>query len=292
MQPVYRGFDRATLDRQYSPSSCVADMSVFLEEYARRSEAARRRLRVRRDLRYGPGPAERLDFFPVARPGAPLHVFVHGGYWQQLSKDESAFPALDLVPAQAAFAALGYGLAPRHSLDEIVAMVRRALWWLVEHAGSLGCDPTRVHLSGSSAGAHLVAMALVGDWTPDGRPPAEMFAGATLLSGVYDLEPIRHSYVNDVLGLDRSAALRNSPIRQLPARLPRLVLARGGNETDEFARQHDEFVAAALATGADVLDLVLPDRNHFDVVFDLAAAGTELGGAVRAEMRLAPVIPS
>ena len=34
------------------------------------------------------------------------------------------------------------------------------------------------------------------------------------ISGIYDLEPIRHSYLNDKLGLDEAMSRRNSPMMQ------------------------------------------------------------------------------
>jgi arylformamidase len=280
---IYRGFDQSELDLQYSPSSRVADIGYYLDEYALRSRAARDTLPVR-TFYYGPSAAERIDFFPATRHGAPLHVFLHGGYWQELSVEESAFAAAAMVRAGCAFAAVGYGLAPAHNLDAIVAMARRGLHWLSRHAGALGVAENALHVSGHSAGAHLVAMAvLTGPW-PDGRASADVVASATLLSGIYDLEPIRLSYVNEPLRLDAAAALRNSPIHQLRGCPPPVLVARGGQETAEFGRQHDEFVAALRDHEFEVDDLVVGHRNHFDLPFDLAAPDTVLGRAVLATM--------
>ncbi|WP_258534687.1 alpha/beta hydrolase [Streptomyces sp. PT12] len=255
-------------------------MSVFLAAYATRSARTRAELPVYAGLPYGPLPCETLDFFPARGPRAPLLVFVHGGYWQELGKDDSSFPARWLVPSGAAFAAIGYGLAPRYPLDEIVGQVRRAVRWLVEHAQDLDVDSERIVLAGSSAGAHLALMALLDGWIPGGTRPADVIAGAVLLSGVYDLEPVRLTYVNEPLGLDAEAAARLSPIHHLPDRLPPLVVARGGAETDEFARQHRELVEAVTPRTAAVDDLVITHRNHFDITFDLDDPASDLGGAV------------
>jgi arylformamidase len=127
-------------------------------------------------------------------------------------------------------------------------------------------------------------MALLDGWTPDGRSPADVFASAILLSGVYDIEPVRLTYVNGPLGLDRADATRLSPINHLPDRLPSLVVARGGAETDEFARQHDGFVATASGRAPVVRELVVPHRNHFDIPFDLDDPATELGELVAGEL--------
>lgn len=283
---VYRDMDQATLDREYSPSSRVPDLGLYLSAYAADSAGARARLDVRKDLRYGSSPVELLDVFPSPRPPAPLLVFVHGGYWQELSKDESAFAAPPLVAAGAAFAALDYGLAPAHRLDDIVGMVRRALLWIAGHADELGVIPTRVFLAGHSAGAHLAAMTLLDGWAPAGTHSTDLVAGVCLLSGIYDLEPIRLTYVNEALGLDAAAAARNSPIRHLPERVPPVIVARGGNETGEFARQHDEMVARLRERSPRVTDVVARERNHFDIPYDLGDPATALGAAMLAQMEL------
>ncbi len=267
----FLGFDRADLDRQYSPSSLVPSLDAYLDEYAKLSEQARQHNQPV-ELRYGDEPSARLDLFGVDGGNAPLMVFVHGGYWQQVSKGESAFAATDFTSAGIAFAALDYGLAPDYSLDAIVGMVRDAVSWLYANADELGINPRRIHLSGSSAGAHLVAMACLAD--EDRR-----IASATLLSGVYDLEPLRHTYVNDALGLTMEDALRNSPIYRLPDRLPPIVIARGGVETDEFIRQHDT-MTALLRQRTEVTEVISQERNHFDLAYDLGDPTTPLGAAV------------
>lgn len=257
------------LDREYSPSQLVPAVATYLAGYARRSADTRADLPVHTDIRYGPAT---LDLFP-AGPGSPLLVYVHGGFWQEMGKSDFAFPARGVVAAGAAYAALGYGLAPEHSMDEIVASVRTGVRWLAEHAGTFGIDPARIHLCGHSAGAHLAAMALA-----DGG-----IAGAILLSGVYDLEPIRRTYVNEALGMDRATARRNSPLHALPDRLPPLVVASGATETGEFHRQRREFAAAARGRGP-VTELIVAGRHHFDVMDDLTDPGTDLGRAVLAQL--------
>ncbi|GIJ09819.1 alpha/beta hydrolase [Micromonospora andamanensis] len=279
---MYLTYDQRALDIQYSPSSRVADINVFLREYAERSAQARDRLDVLSGVRCGPRPEQLLDYFPAARPGGPLLVFIHGGYWQELSRLESSFMALDLVPRGISVAALGYGLAPTYGLPEIVDMVAEGVRWICRNACQLPASPRSVYLSGCSAGAHLAVMALLdtSGGQRDGDRPDRAVAGAILLSGVYDLEPVRRTYVNRALGLDPGTARDYSPMRRLPAVLPPLVVARGENETDEFGRQQAEFVEAVRACGSRVVDLVVPSRNHFDLAFDLGVPGTMLGDSL------------
>jgi acetyl esterase/lipase len=126
-----------------------------------------------RPVRYGPDPGKRLHVFPAPVPGAPLVVFVHGGCWQELTELESSFAAREVLAAGAACAAVGYGLAPRLRLGEIVTQVRQAVLSLCRNASTLNADPERVVLVGHSAGAHLVCMSLV-DPLPDHLTPRDL----------------------------------------------------------------------------------------------------------------------
>jgi len=279
----WRALDQQTLDREYSPSSCIPDLQRYLREYDILSEEARRTLEVRTNLRYGNDPVEVLDFFPAQVPNAPVHVFVHGGNWQAVTKDASAFPAGDFVGKGVAYAAVNYGLAPAYSLDQMVQMIRGCLQWLHSHAGELGFHPGRIFLSGASAGAHLAAMALC---PAEREAPGSMphVAGVTLMSGIYDLMPVRHSYINAALKLDDVAAQRNSPLFRLPDTWPPVVLARGGVETREYCRQHELLKQALQKQGTLLTEVVEPERNHFDLTYDLGVQGTPLGDAVLAQM--------
>ncbi|MFD4139616.1 alpha/beta hydrolase [Streptomyces sp. NPDC058572] len=278
---VHGEMTQKELDREYSPSSCAPEFTAHLTRYATDSDRAREILDHQLDVRYGPGAAELLDFYPPRRPRSPLFVFVHGGHWQEMSKEDSAFPARDLVEQGAGFIAVGYGLAPEHGIGSMVASIRRALRWTGSHAADLGTRPDLIFAGGSSAGAHLVAMALcAGTEEPRG------VAGAVLLSGVYDLEPVRLSYVNDKVRMDGSAAAAYSPIRHLPLATPKAIVARGAAETAEYARQHVDFVNELSRHGLQSVDLRVAGRDHFDLPFDLACRGTALGDAVLTHMGL------
>ncbi len=262
----------ARREREYSPSSCIDDIAPFLRAYAERSRAAEARARVIKDLRWGPGTDETLDFFPAARADAPLLVFIHGGYWQELSKEESLFAGADCTAAGVAYAAINYTLAPAARLDQIVDQCRRALAWLAAQGGQLGFDPARIHVAGSSAGAHLAAMML----TPRPVP----LAGLVLLSGVFDLAPLAGTYIDEPLRLTADDIAGLSPRRLDPgAPLPVLV-AWGENETGEFKRQSRDYAAHLRAAGFVVAADEMPAVNHFDIVFGLGDPATKLGRAV------------
>jgi arylformamidase len=288
---VYASFDQDELDREYRPSSLIDDLDVYLDEYGRASNAAKSAaLQIRlceTDLQYGPGAEETLDLF--TSPGnvsAPLHVFIHGGYWQLLSKNESCFAAPMFQSHGSYFAALNYTLAPHQSLTGIVEETKRAVSWLYQHADDWGFDRDQIYLSGHSAGAHLAMMMLVTDWPALGLP-ADLIKGVCAISGVFDLEPVRLCYVNDVLGMDTEEARLNSPIlHEILNRCP-VVFSYGENETAEFKRQTDDYGATVEQSGLPMALSEIADRNHFDIILDLADDKSWLSRQILAQMKLA-----
>ena len=292
--PIYPSFDQATLDREYSPSSCVDDVNVYIYEYARASREARKAGIANGsclcDLSYGADNDEQLDLFiPATTDSSPLHIYIHGGYWQELSKNESAFAATTFQEHGSFFAAINYSLAPQVSLTEIVAQNRRAIAWLYQQSVRWGFNRDRIYLSGSSAGAHLAMMMLVTDWEQYDLPK-DVIKGVSAVSGVYDLEPIRLSYVNDALGLDRNEAIANSPIHQKIRNECPVILAYGDNETAEFKRQTDEYKEFLTNSVDAVIFDEIKGKNHFDVIMDLANSESWLCQQVLRQMGLSPLV--
>jgi arylformamidase len=286
----YRDMDRATLDREYNARATVADIAPIMAEYRARTEAARRDLPCLLNIPYGPTEPERLDVFPAAGTGgpAPVFVFIHGGYWRLLDAADSGFMAPVFTAAGCCVVAVNYALAPGATLDEIVRQCRAALAWVHANIARHGGDPARIHVSGSSAGGHLAAMlAAGGDWPAGFGLPPHPVAGATLLSGLFELEPLRLCHPNDWLALDAAAAARNSPALLPPPRpdLP-VVLSVAATETAEFKRQTRDQAAFYRRAGCAVTLVPAPAAsNHFDIVFELCDPGTPLCRAVLAAMR-------
>ncbi len=270
-------------EREYSPSSRLdGPLDPYLEQYAERSAAAHElvassaigRLET---IRYGPRPANTVDIaLPAPGPTAPgppapgptdeqpsLHVYIHGGYWQLLSKRESFFLTADCLARGQALAAVDYTLAPEATLDEIVAECVAALTAVHAVAPELGVDATTMVVSGSSAGAHLTAMTAL-RLAPELRP-----AAVICVSGIYELEPLIGTSINDAVGLDVDQARANSPLLQDLAGFPPAVVAYGDNETAEFKRQSRALVDRLAAAGRPVTEIEVAGRNHFDVVFDI-----------------------
>ncbi len=276
----WRAMSPEEREEAYSPSSCIGgDYTPFVTAYRDRSAAVRSSTSGWREFSYGPTASQCLDLFmPVdADAPVPLLVFIHGGYWQELSKDDSSFAALAWVDRGVAFAALDYTLAPEASLAEIVAECRRAVGWLYENAGDLGVDKRRIVVAGSSAGAHLAAMVAAPGWQRNAGRPGDLVAGAVLISGIFDLEPLLGTSIAEPLCLTGSDVTALSPARLSLEGFPPSVICWGEVETDEFKVQSRIFAELLAATGTEVSSFEVAGRNHFDVVFELADTGSVVG---------------
>lgn len=284
MTTVYRDFDQAALDAQYRARDQVPDFTVFTDRYRALTEQAQARLPFE-TVAYGATEAEVMDVYP-AGPGAPVFVYLHGGYWRIMGKQDAGFMAEAFVARGAAVVAVNYALCPAVSLDEIVRQCRAAVAWLWREGGRLGIDRNRIFCGGSSAGGHLTGMLLAGGWQADLGLPDDVVKGGLGASGLYDLEPLRLSEINGWVGLDEPAARRNSPQHHLPAGRPSLVLTVGGQEQDEFKRQTADYAAACRAQGMAVEEVAAPDRHHFDVILELADPQSPLAQAAFRQMGL------
>ena len=263
---LYRGFSQAELEREYSPSSMIGgDLTPYLASYQTLSAQARAELPVQANLTYGDAPAQVLDFFPAKGAGAPLHVFIHGGYWQDLSQRESAMMAPALIEAEQSFATLNYTLAPDARLDQMVDECRDALLWLASQAEALGFDPTRITLSGHSAGAHLASMVMATSAGALARAGLRV-RDVLLISGVYDLEPISLTSVNDPLHLTPVEVNDLSPIRNLPPPGPRYHVSVGERDTVEFIRQSRDYAERLRKAGHSVSFALKHGMHHFDII--------------------------
>lgn len=255
MPPLYREFTHQTqIDAQYDTQHWVADPAAEARHYVDRGRAARTDLRCLPDLPFGPTLDETLDIFPADRPGAPVFVFIHGGYWRSLSSKEFSGVALGLQPLGITTVVVNYTLCPKVSIDEITRQARSAVAWVLRNIERHGGDPQRVALGGHSAGGHLTAMCLQTRWAEDYGLAADPVAAAVLVSGIYDLHPLRYSYLQPMIQLDDGVIRRNSPLFTVRRCATPLWITWGETESPEFARQSHTFHAAWQAAG-NVADL-------------------------------------
>jgi arylformamidase len=208
---------------------------------------------------------------PDLQGPAPLHLFLHGGYWQAMGRESSGFAARGLVQAGVAVAVAGYRLCPEVSLEEVVQDVRDALAWLYLNGADHGVDASRVQVSGHSAGGHLAAMLWTTDWKRQAPGlPADLLHSGIGISGIYELEPLVLTPVNGALELDVPRARDLSPALAEPVCRAPFLLGVGEAESEEYHRQSGFLRERWLAAGVPVELESLKNHHHFSVVDELA----------------------
>jgi arylformamidase len=262
--------DPAWLDAQYNNRARIPEHPQIFARWAESSALARERLKSQLDIRYGDQPGEVLDVFPAAQAGAPVLVYIHGGYWRSLDKADHSFIAPAFVAAGATVVVPNYALCPAVTIEAIALQMTRALAWVWRNAAVHTGDPNRIAVVGHSAGGHLAAMLLSCRWKDVGDDlPAKLVPGALSISGLYDLEPIRNTPF-----LQSDLRLTPQSVRRLsPAFFPRprgtLYTVAGVNESEEFLRQNQLIRDQWGPTTVPVCETVA-GRHHLDVVHELA----------------------
>ena len=260
--------NRAERDAAYNNSAAVPDGAGLIDRWNAASSALRKQHVKTVDLAYGKGERNKWDLFPAKNSGAPCLVFIHGGYWQTRSRESFACLAEAAREAGMAAALPGYTLAPEATLTEIVAEIASALDWLGREGPRHGVSGPVV-VSGWSAGGHLAAMAL-------GHPLVKAGIG---VSGIYELAPLRDTYLNEKLKLTDEEVAQLSPLR-LPATEKPFALAYGTGELSPLVENSRVFHAYRAAQHAPGALIPLPRANHFTVLEALRAKDGEIAQAI------------
>jgi acetyl esterase/lipase len=254
----WRTMSREEVDRGLNNGAAVAGSADIIAGWEKRSAALRQKHPQHLDLRYGPRERNRIDFLK-ARDNAPTLLFIHGGYWQHRAKEIFSVVAEGPMAHGVNVALTGYTLAPDATLDEIVAEIYAGIDFLAGQMPALGAAPGGVVVCGWSAGGHLTSMALSNKHVRAG----------VAISGIYDLEPIRHSYLNEKLRLDEAMSRRNSPVMRPGGPAKPLSLVVGSAELPLLRKQTSDLAGHRARYGLPVTYEEIPGADHFTIMNEM-----------------------
>jgi arylformamidase len=244
-------------DAAYDNNTAVKNSAALILERNQASETLRASRNSFLDVRYGDRERTKIDLYPAVDKTAPCLIFLHGGYWQRNSREVFAMLVEGVAAHGWSVAIPGYSLAPDASLTDIVTEISRSLDWLTKNGESYGISGPIV-LSGWSAGAHLVAMAL---------DHPRVTAGLAI-SGVYDLGPIRDTGLNNALKLTSAEVAALSPLR-LPAVDKRLDIAYGTAELPALVFDSIKLHEMRAAAGVPGKLFPIEGADHFSILSEL-----------------------
>lgn len=287
--PLQARRDPAWIDAQYNNRALVPEAGELIAGWTRDSAEALAALGGGRDLCFDDASGMCLDVFAPARrrrAGAPVLLFIHGGYWRALDKADHAFIAPAFVQAGTVVVVPNYTLCPAIGIDGIAMQMAQAVAWTWRHVHRWGGDRSRIVVAGHSAGGHLAAMLLCCDWpalSPD--LPAGLVRQALSISGLFDLAPLRRvSWLQPDLRLTPALVRRLSPVR-FPAPAGELACVAGGDESQEFLRQNGLLRQRWGAAAVPVCE-ALDGLNHFSILRTLTQPDARLHQLARRQLGL------
>ena len=284
---VFLDMDQQALDDAYDQEIWAPNRALVVERRKAASERARAILEAPKRVAYGPSEHEGLDIFDCGTKGAPVNVFVHGGAWRRNVAADYALQAEPLIRAGAHCVIIDFINVDQAQGDlfPMYQQVRRALAWVYRNAESFGGDRDRLYVSAHSSGSHLAGVVLTRGLSEEKLPP-DACKGAVLLSGMYDLAPVRLSKRSSYVKFTDTMVEQLSAQRHLDGLHAPLVLAYGTCETPEFKRQSRDFAAAIKARGKPVELIEGLAYNHFELLETLANPYGLTGRAMLRQMQL------
>ena len=260
---VYAAYDQEGLDLEYDMRRRCPHFAETFAALEPDNERVVENFKCQLDVSFGDTALQTLDIWP-GNGDSPMLMFIHGGYWRAFDKSMFRFVAERFVEAGACVVLNNYDLCPDVSMDVIIDQNRHALKWTWDHSKELGCDRDRFFVTGHSAGGHLSAILASTNWSLHGlqtNPIKKAFP----VSGLFDLEPLRLSYLNTDLRLSEEDSRRTSPVYMIPEKAPPMLVAVGGGETDEFRRQSRMYTDLCVEAGLKVEYLELGKFDHVHV---------------------------
>ncbi len=260
-------------EKHYNVRNRVPDFLDIFQDWAVRSHNYRLSVNAQLDVRYGESPKSTFDLFLPADISSPVstQIFIHGGYWQAMDKNDFSFIAEPFVAAGKGVIIVNYDLCPDVTLEEIITQIRDCIVWLWENGETLGVDPDNLHISGHSAGGHLVAEMLSIPWQElrGHHIPNNVIKSCVTISGLYDLSPLIQTSINTNIGLNYESAKALSPLFKDAINKCPIYCTYGGWEGDGFELQSQKAHESWLAQGINSQLVKQDNATHFDAVESL-----------------------
>jgi arylformamidase len=259
---AYKGFVQDELEYQYNPRVSVPEFPELAKIRAAQARQVRDTAKSWLSVPYGNSPREMLDIYAADKPGGPVLIYIHGGYWRSGSKEDNCNFVPTFTKRGATVALVEYDLCPQVTVTDIVRQTRASIAWVYKNITRYSGNPAKLFVSGHSAGGHLTAMALAYDWTKEGLP-ADLIKGAVATSGVYDLDMVMDISVQEQVRMTPEIAKQNSPFLNPPRVKCPVLVAVGGTEPKGWQQMSEDYFEFCKQNGMKVEYLIEPDANHY-----------------------------
>jgi arylformamidase len=282
---AYRGFGQEELEYQYNPRQSVPEYPQLAKRRAEQARKVRESAKSWLGVPYGSSAREKLDIYPADQPGGPVLIYIHGGYWRSGSKEDNCNFVPVFTNRGALVVLLEYDLCPMVTVSDIVRQTRSAVGWVYSNVLRYSGNPSKIYISGHSAGGHLTAMALAHDWEKEGLP-RNFIKGAVVTSGVYDLDVVMRISVQQEVKLTPELAQENSPFHHPPLPICPVIVAVGDAEPKGWQQMSEDFFELCKERGLACEYLIVPGANHYTMSEHLADAESPLTRAMLRQMGL------
>ncbi len=273
---LYRGFKISkNINEEYNAVLSVDNLAMYIEQDLARSKETRDELNCLEDISYGSSKDETLDVYPSNYMNSPVVVFIHGGYWKSLSNKDFSFIAKGLVEKGFTVVLTNYSLCPKVSIPEITKQNCAAIEWTYNNSHKFNGNNQKIFICGHSAGGQQAAMLSLCDWSIFALPN-DVIKGCIAISGLFDLSPLKFSWLQTEINLTDKIILQQSPFLKASLNCPSTMLVVGECETIEFKRQSSDYADKLRGHGNEVQLYFSKEKNHFSVVQDLYQSDSEL----------------